>query len=162
MVHSVLLLNSISWNGDQPWFIEPFTHWRTYRLFPVFAYATNICLQVSAWGIYFLLLWDKWAWVQLLDHMVHTFLVLRENDRLFSRVAVPVCLSTSSVWVIQVLCVLTRLLSLLFGERTFWWCVVIAHRGFSFHFPKLHSFIGTPKHCRFSPPRLDWQTESET
>ena len=79
VIHSILLLNSIPWNGVNHGLFNhsPIEgHMGYFQI--LFMQQTFVFKFLHE--IYFLLLWNKWAWVQLLDHMVSMFLVLQEND----------------------------------------------------------------------------------
>lgn len=99
--------------------------------------AINTCLQVSAWDK-FSLIRDKCARVQLLDHMVSTFLVL-QGMLDFSRVAIPVYIFTSNacdpdpLYSQPTLVVVITVFFLRRGHSD--WCVMVSHCDVNLHFP---------------------------
>ena len=72
--------------------------------------AVNIRVYIS-FLIVFLVAWDIFLKVGLLGQMGVPFLVFWGNFILFSTVAAPVCIPTSSAWGFLFLCIITRIFS---------------------------------------------------
>ena len=84
-----------------PHLLYPFIRQWTFGLFPYFGYCWWCCYKIH-WGAcaplkqHTCILWINNVAVQLLGHRVVLFLILWGTSILFSRVAVPVCIPTSS------------------------------------------------------------------
>ena len=136
--HSFWLLSNTPLYIYIPHLLYPFIHWWIFGLFPYFAYCWQCCYK--HWGactpskqhLYPL---DKYLVVQLWGRRVVLFLFFWETSILFSRVAVPACIPTSSAKEILFLHILaTSVVAWVVNVSHFDRCEVASHWGFDLYF----------------------------